>query len=995
MDTLKKIIQQCHERKHRRLTQRKTIVLPAGYNEYLHHYRVHYSDEKSAMLYELEKANISFMPIGENPFDRPPANWNRSDNFRDRIKHRQSAQDWEAPRWFASWGIGIYTGKTSGEESRNWHDIEFTHQAILSAPDEVSACWEALINSVVNPLVTLTKEGGVRFTCRVIDYLHPNTTDARQYVYKHLSDRDHSRDRDVYVEIIGDIGYSCWDARYEILMGSLLDPPVISKDVLFAFLDVLRELLHDPTPTSALDGIDTSTAETEEWDDFDVIESLETHAAIDDRILAVRRGELSPLSIKRPRALLWKSEDVDEGEDVFDGSTRVHGLITGPISTGKKREIESKFLQTSTLCLNSVVAYDAENAERYYEEHGVSVGRWKPRNYRWEEVKEIPIAERMQNPFAHRNVCEDAERCDALESKGGDPTESICPVCPVYKECQERGYLSQLGLLPKKQVIISEIPKLFFDPRYEAFADEMIEEDRLCIVNDLESQMAGLFPVYQLSKEVLEGWIIHWNSSALGQFAKALLNAMLIAGDQHGDIVKRVRTIMHAFESLEDTLIRQMCQVLCPIGRDDSKVEMSMDEAIEIGVLDVSRTESIEKFPTVYRNPNWTLWHQLKSFFLHYSRDADAPMFTRSGMLQFWLPPVLHQRINKLIFMSPSFSEAQLKQVFPDEPVSVKRVDSLETSLRGNQIFQLRSAPHISDAIMNYEVKWDVFSLSEIGMRYFFGIQREMENHLDRNHVVISSGGTPVMLKDVLIGKIVSYNDLINEASEHIEFRRSIFEDADVVWIVGTPYSPPHFIWRQAKILFGHQAEPLCYDLIMHPYYFEDERIQTLYEHSAVGVLTQIIGNIGFNDASDKTLILNTPLRIPYITDAPETLLFDWEDLEIAGGLDRLSETIAQREAYQVKYAEMDASWSRERVEYLLGVSASQANRILQRLRGGLRARPLLEVQILNLLADGEKTTAELIDGVQGNPGSVKNELTKLVRQGEIVRVQQGVYDLA
>ena len=995
MDTLKKIIQQCHEQKHRRLTQQKTIVLPAGYNESSHHYRVHYAHKKSVMLYELENANISFMPIGTDPFDRPPANWNRSNNNRERIKHRQRAQDWEASRWFASWGIGIYTGKTSAEESRNWHDIEFTHQSILNAPDEVSACCEALINSVVNPLVTLTKEEGLRFSCRVIDYLHPNTTDARQYVYKHLPEREYSRDRDVYVEIIGDKGYSCWDARYEILTGSLLDPPVISRDVLFAFLDVLRELLHDPSPTSAIDGIDTPTTETEEWSDFDVIESLETQAAVDDQILTVRRGELSPLSIKRPRPLLWKSEDMDEGEDVFDGSTRVHGLITGAISIDKKREIESTLLQTAPLCLNSVVAYDAENAERYYEEHGVSVGRWKPRNYCWEEVKEIPIAERMQNPFAHGNVCEDAERCDALENKGGNPTESICPACPVHKECQERGYLSQLRLLQEKQVIISEIPKLFFDPRYEAFVDEMIEEDRLCIVNDLESQMAELFPMYQLSKEVLEGWIIHWNKAALGQFAKALLNAMLIVGDQQGDIVRRVRTIMHAFESLEDTLIRQMCQVLCPIGKNDSEIEMSMDEAIQVGILDVSRTESIEKFPTVYRNPNWTLWHQLKSFFLRYSRDADAPMFTSSGIWQFWLPPVLHERVKQLIFMSPSFSEAQLKQVFPDVSVSVKRVDSSEISLSGNQIFQLRSAPHISDAITNYDVKWDVFSLSEIGMRYFIGIQREMENHLDRNHVVVSSGGATIMLKDVLIGKIVSYNDLITEVSEHIEFLRSVFEDADVVWIVGTPYSPPHFIWRQAKILFGHQAEPLSYDLIMNPYNFEDERMQTLYEHNAVGVLTQIIGNIGFNDASDKTLILNTPLQMPYITDAPETMLFDWEDLEIADGLDRLSETIVQREAYQAEHAEMDASWSRERVEFLLGVSASQANRILQRLRGGLRARPLLEVQILNLLADGEKTTAELIDGVQGNPGAVKNELTKLVRQGEIVRVQQGVYDLA
>ena len=79
---------------------------------------------------------------------------------------------------------------------------------------------------------------------------------------------------------------------------------------------------------------------------------------------------------------------------------------------------------------------------------------------------------------------------------------------------------------------------------------------------------------------------------------------------------------------------------------------------------------------------------------------------------------------------------------------------------------------------------------------------------------------------------------------------------------------------------------------------------------------------------------------------------------------------------------------------YLRGIT-SQTNRILKRLRGSLRARVPLEVQILNLLADGEKTAAELMDAVQGNPGAVKNALTKLVRQGEIVRIRQGIYDLA
>ena len=47
--------------------------------------------------------------------------------------------------------------------------------------------------------------------------------------HKHLPDIGHHRDRDIYVEIIADKGYTRWDARYEILMGNLLDPPTISK----------------------------------------------------------------------------------------------------------------------------------------------------------------------------------------------------------------------------------------------------------------------------------------------------------------------------------------------------------------------------------------------------------------------------------------------------------------------------------------------------------------------------------------------------------------------------------------------------------------------------------------------------------------------------------------------------------------------------------------------------------------------------------------------
>ena len=1008
MESVKDIIQQCHERRGKDLQQRETIVSPTLQGEYPYHYTVYCARRYPLLLHDLEQADISFMPIGQAPkFDRGPAYWGGT-----RLLRRQGILNWEPRRWFSSWGIQVYTGTPSARDGANWHDIEFTYRSIRDAPDAVVACLEALVNAVMNPLLTLLKGGGLRFSCRVPDYLHPNTTDAKQYIHKYLPDIDHHRDRDVYVEIIGDKGYTRWDARYEILTGNLLDPPIISKDVLFAFLDVLRELLHEPALASALDPADETLVDTQDFDDFDTIESLETEQILNENILAVRRGELSSMAMKRPKLLLEKVERTAEKNEkaLSETEARTLGVITGLMHNKKKREIEEAFLDTGPIWVNANFVYDAEDTERYYEEQGVSVERWKPRNYRWEQAKWIPIAERIQNPFARGNVCEDAEKCDALEQKGGAPNKSICPSCPVYDACQMRGYLSQFKTLKEKQVIVSAIPNLFLDRRYAAFVDALIVPDRVCIINDSESQLTNLFSAHHLSTEILESWLINWGGAALGQFAKTVLNAIRITNSQHGDIAKRIRAIVQAFEGLEASIVQQMCQVNCT-DEDSREIVVDIDSAIHLGFLDISTSENIEKLPNVYRDPEWTLWHQLKTCFAHYTRDMDAPMFVDNGILRFWLPPRIHQEIQHLVFISPAFSEDCFKEVFSEETVSVRRVEPQETSLSGNRSFQLRSVPHAFHAIANYEVNWDVFSLSKIARRFFRGIYQEIKQHPDRNHVIISSTSAKVMLKN-LLDNIINYHDLIKDTPAHSEELRttfetaevyydrlkglqSIFETADVFWIVGTPYWHPKFVWEQAKILFGNQAEPLNYNLTMNPYQFEDERIEGLYEQNAIGALTQIVRIAGFSEASGKTLVLNTALRVPSVTDAPETELFDWEDFEIADGLDELSETIRIREEYEAEYASIDASWSRKRVEYLLGVSKAQANRILMRLRGGKLERTPFHVQIFDLLSDGEKTTSELLEAIQGNPGSIKNELTHLVETGEIVRVRRGVYALA
>jgi DNA-binding CsgD family transcriptional regulator len=139
--------------------------------------------------------------------------------------------------------------------------------------------------------------------------------------------------------------------------------------------------------------------------------------------------------------------------------------------------------------------------------------------------------------------------------------------------------------------------------------------------------------------------------------------------------------------------------------------------------------------------------------------------------------------------------------------------------------------------------------------------------------------------------------------------------------------------------------------------------------------------------------MLITGLRIPEITDRPETLLFDWEDFDVAGGLDGLADVIATRQRFETERDNLTPESSRREVERVLECSPRQANRVLQRLRGG-KVRVTFREQILALLADGEKTTPEFAAAIQGHPKAINTELTRLVDRGEIVKVKRGLYRL-
>ena len=177
-------------------------------------------------------------------------------------------------------------------------------------------------------------------------------------------------------------------------------------------------------------------------------------------------------------------------------------------------------------------------------------------------------------------------------------------------------------------------------------------------------------------------------------------------------------------------------------------------------------------------------------------------------------------------------------------------------------------------------------------------------------------------------------------------------------------------------------------------YRYEDERVQSVYEITVCRLFREIIELAQLNRFANKTVMLLTGLRIPEITDRPETLLFDWADFDVAGGLDKLAEVVTTRQNFEAERETLTVDSSRKEVERILGCLPRQANRLLQKMRGGKRARVTFHEQILTLLADGEKTTPEFAEAIEGHPKAINTELTRLVNLGVIVKVQRGVYRL-
>ena len=967
-NALQDLIARCHQRHEKPLKQRKSIVGPLLYQGLPYHFTVYCAHRSPVMLQDLETADISFMPIGRVPGnDRPPRAFGGK-----RFLKRQQATDWEILYWHKSWGVQVYTGIPSARDGASWHDIDFKYEAICAAPDAVFACVQALVDAVENPLLTLSKSGGLRFSCRIPGYLHPNTQQARLYIHKHTPTSENPHQHDTYLEIVGEQGYSCWDARYEILLGDLLDPPVISKEVLFPPIDALRAALHKPIPQNvqheehrpeapySLGSGNLNLAKEAFFKrGFSYARQADGIHYWNQRGSETGNTEVS----------LWERE----GTVWICASTPETGLpidATPITDVWNDTGILPPIPETGLPIDNKVLAIrEGKLSPLSMKRPKPVLDKLKPTEKMDETREEIWV--QMQRAI-DEGVSVLGFIPEVNSEKDGEIGTTLRRNSAICLNVPDAALAAGIEQLFQKQNVGSDAQilqdyRLFLDPKYAKIVEQILEgrdgTQRLCIINITREN--NLFFKCELPKTTLENWIANYQESALGYLATALLNAIEIRDKSHSNFIKRLRTVIQAFQWLEAEIIQQMCPD------------------------DVATVENIQEFSTVSSDPNWTFWHQLKRFFAHYTRDTDAPMRWKNQVLHFWVPPVLHPRIKHLFVTSVALYGEHLRRAFLDAKTEMLPPQPMAW-VPGNCVFQIRTATYPRRILLDLHNTWDVLGMSETGQQIFSRIQTEIERDPSVKHGILTHDQTIKQLGNIAKNENVCFLKGFRQRKG----LETAFQEAEVIWIVGMPEVGPRAILLRTQSLFGNDEEPLSYEMERESYCYKDARVQSVYEKDVVHIVTQVIALAQLNRLANKKVMLITGLRIPGITDRPETHLFDWEDLEVAGSLDKLSEAIATRQRFERERDNLTAESSRKEVERVLGCSPRQASRVLQRLRGRKIVRAPLREQILALLADGEKKTPELTAAIEGHPKAINTKLTRLVNAGEIVKVRRGVYRL-
>ena len=484
------------------------------------------------------------------------------------------------------------------------------------------------------------------------------------------------------------------------------------------------------------------------------------------------------------------------------------------------------------------------------------------------------------------------------------------------------------------------------DPIYE------YEKRYRSVIYD-EATAQDLFVECRLPIRLIEQWRDMWEGEHLSEFAQDLIYALV-----EKDPIPKLRRVVKVYTQVADEIVAQMCAlrysarfIELPAGSDKvgfkgymyinetqteipvaknwevysqlkkdgvavlkpdvtSKTHLAfrdLDQAVSYKVFDRTDVESIHNMPTVSSRKDWTYWHKLKALFDEFPHDEMLPLVcpdhesgSGTNYISWHIHPRLHPKVPRVIFMGASLDIELGQSVLRGYKDDMFVEETPPTKFTpGASFLQLVTAKYPRRTLLERGKEIGKYiGLSQIGKKVTGLIRREIRQNPSKKFGII----TFKWIVDTF------RNAWCNECPNLVYFEnfaraKGTNPELDVLFVLGLPDIPQYDVEVAAKMLFGateRGATPLDTTRLEInaqsdgcPYI--DSRMQRAWRLLVVESLLQAIGR-GRLNLKPRCVVALTAVRLPNLTDRKETVLFDLVDWEIADCLDRLPQTVAERE---------------------------------------------------------------------------------------------------
>ena len=1062
MEYLNNLIERCFERNAKPLRAKRSVMhavetLKDKTDEvecewYPYHAQVFYAHERDVMATRFAAVGLGILPIGHHG----NAYFHWSELFENHWDIMYTMQHWEQRYWRDSWGLQVFTGEPSGYLT----ELDFEYKSVSMYPQQTLDCIERLCKLTDKPLLTISKSGGLRFSCRTPGYLHPRAKESQEYVSQFIEiNEDGNTVVDLLLEIISERNLIRWDSRYEIVTGDLFDIPEIGHPQLFAALEPFKQELSTPAPdvppsrkTKASKRSNTKkrTAQTayvpvdykiivqnltspDDWrkksrgelksrrGDFpcnfsdhpntgprvqffmkkdgqvnafchncrkyEVVieptkrktereriaeliaqapapEPIPTKAEQRANLIArIKRGDASPLELQRAKPIKHDapimSEFASQDEnsqiirDAFDKDTRVV-LLIAETGSGKNYQMEEFIKSGGKVTKTAPTRALGLADEQRMSDRGITGEFWRTRFWNWKDQLKRSEEDLLMYPFSNGAMCIDADRCETIRQRGGNPKQIICPNCPVQDLCKDEGYLSQPSIMQVSEAQILAISDMFTNPDLAAFTDVLLQPieildkkiSRTGVID--EAKAYNIFRECRLLKSQLQEWRDMWIDRPLGQFTQVLIEIFEVVKPEQRTRALR-EFILSIPEDLEEKIVSQMRSILCEghiiekqipglseiamkFVRNEAEVAIAVDwdaykELIELGTpvlppyeykahdyVELSFSQVIrfgiysdEHIETIFKIPkvegSQTTFHKLKILMEHYLYDKNVPLYYTDKAIVFHIPPTLHPNLQRLVAMSATLNPEHTRRAFHNIPDSDFEVVQTPYSklYEGSKIFQIRTGAYPRSSLLELNDNYKPVSMKPRCGQFFEYIEKQLQRE-EYTHAVIT-------FKPICDWIGTDWMDTYEylrffDNFDNMEGLSDIFDDVQCLWIIGTPELSRNVIEQYSKAIYGTDEEVLKFDRDENRL-FTDQRVQSVYESIVVAKLKQAVGRLRLNRHAKKVFLFSN-IFIPSISDREECVQFDFEDCELTDSINEIEWRVRQRELAEDAQEDME-----------------------------------------------------------------------------------------